>query len=125
MPKELAPGVLYVSDEFAIAGHLCACGCGNKVMTPLGPAEWRFEELRGDPSLAPSIGNWQWPCQSHYWITRGEVIWAPKWTPTQIETGRRSEEERRQAYYRSRERKRRGLLATIWAWLKGLLSRHP
>ena len=28
MPKDLKPGILYVSEEFNIAIHLCACGCG-------------------------------------------------------------------------------------------------
>jgi hypothetical protein len=37
MPREFAPGILYVSDEFGVAGHLCACGCGSKVVVPLGP----------------------------------------------------------------------------------------
>jgi uncharacterized protein DUF6527 len=37
LPRELAPVILYVSEEFGVAGHLCACGCGNKVVTPLGP----------------------------------------------------------------------------------------
>jgi len=36
MPKELSPGILYVSEEFRTAAHLCACGCGSKVRTPLG-----------------------------------------------------------------------------------------
>ena len=40
MPKELKPGVLYVSEEFGAAAHLCACGCGAKIRTPLGPTEW-------------------------------------------------------------------------------------
>ena len=37
MPKQLSPGILYVSEKYSVAGHLCACGCGNKVITPLGP----------------------------------------------------------------------------------------
>ena len=52
-------GVLYVSEKYAVAGHLCACGCGNKVITPLRPEEWSFTEHNGLPSLWPSIGNWQ------------------------------------------------------------------
>ena len=40
IPKTLEPGVLYVSEEFEAAVHLCACGCGLKVSTPLSPTEW-------------------------------------------------------------------------------------
>src|SRR5215210_42875 len=73
IPKELKPGVLYVSEEFGAASHLCACGCGSKIRTPLGPTEWALEEAEGLPTLRPSIGNWQQACQSHYWIYRGKL----------------------------------------------------
>jgi hypothetical protein len=39
--------------------------------------------------LHPSIGNWSFPCQSHYWIRNNRVEWAPKWSREQIERGRR------------------------------------
>jgi hypothetical protein len=120
MPKELNPGVLYVSEEFGAAAHLCACGCGSKIRTPLGPTEWTFEETDNGPTLHPSIGNWQIPCQSHYWIIRGEVIWSTKWTPEQIEAGRHGEEERRHAYYDALDRKRGGILRRFWRWVKSL-----
>lgn len=122
MPKELEPGVLYVSEEFGTAAHLCACGCGAKVRTPLGPTEWSFEEAPGGPTLHPSVGNWQQPCQSHYLIVRGEVRWAEKWTPQQIAAGRRGEERRRRAYYDAIERNR-GILAKMWRWFMGLIRR--
>ena len=99
MPKELKPGVLYVSDEFDIAMHLCACGCGSKVKTPLGPTEWSVKETKRGVTLRPSVGNWQQACQSHYWIIRGDVIWAEKWTEEEISAGRRHEQERRSEYY--------------------------
>ena len=123
MPKELKPQVLYVSEEFEIAAHLCACGCGSKIRTPLGPTEWSFEETDGGPSLNPSVGNWQQPCQSHYWIHRGEIRWADKWTPEQIAAGRRHEEQRRQTYYDALDRKREGIIRKFWRWLKSLFKR--
>jgi len=123
MPKELAPGILYLSEEFDIAMHLCACGCRSKVKTPLGPTEWSVVETKSGPSLRPSVGNWQQGCQSHYWITNGEVRWAEKWTPEQIAAGRRHEEERRHAYYDALDRTRGGTLQRIWSWLKRLLGR--
>lgn len=123
MPKELAPGILYLSEEFDIAMHLCVCGCGSKVKTPLGPTEWSVVETKSGPSLRPSVGNWQQGCQSHYWITNGEVRWAEKWTPQQIAAGRRHEEERRHAYYDALDRTRGGTLQRIWSWLKRLLGR--
>ncbi len=118
MPKQLEPGVLYVCEQFDVAGHLCACGCGNKVITPLGPTEWSFEDAHDGPSLVPSIGSWQLPCKSHYWITHGEVQWADRWTPAQIKRGRQAEEERRRAYFDSRKKPMSNPFAATWRWFK-------
>jgi hypothetical protein len=122
MPSELKPGVLYVSEEFGIAVHLCACGCGSKIKTPLGATEWSLEETRNGPSLRPSIGNWQRPCQSHYWITQGEIEWAPKWTPEEILAGRHREEERRRAYYETLDNTWSRRIRRFWYRVKGLLG---
>lgn len=122
MPKELQPGVLYVSEEFGIAAHLCACGCGSKVRTPLGPTDWTLEETACGPSLHPSIGNWQLPCQSHYWIRRGQIDWSGSWTPEQIAAGRRAEEARARAYYDAKYRSRGGILRRFWRWVKKWLT---
>jgi hypothetical protein len=124
MPKQLEAGILYVSEEFEVAGHLCACGCGSKVITPLGPTEWSFEDRRGKPTLRPSIGSWQLPCKSHYWITAGRVRWAHQWTPDQVERGRQAEEERRRAYFESRKGPKTGLLKAVWKRLKSVFARR-
>ena len=123
MPKDLEPGVLYVSEQFGAAAHRCACGCGSKIRTPLGPTEWSVEETDGGPTLRPSVGNWQQACQSHYLITRGEVIWSAQWTAEQIADGRRREEKRRRAYYDSLDRKRGGVVQKLWRWMKSLFER--
>jgi len=120
IPKELEPGVLYVSEEFGAAAHLCACGCGSKVRTPLGPTDWSVEETNSGPTFFPSVGNWQQACQSHYWIRRGEIKWASKWTSEQIAAGRHGEEQRARAYYDSLDNKRGGTLRRLWRWVKGL-----
>lgn len=119
MPTKLDPGILYVAEKFKAAAHLCACGCGTIVRTPLD--RWSLTETRMGPSLYPSIGNWQEPCQSHYWINRGEVRWADKWTPEQIAAGRQYEEERVRAYHDKLDRKRMGKFRRFWRWLKSLL----
>ena len=122
MPLELSQGILYVSSEYAVAGHLCACGCGAKVITPLGPAEWTFSERDGHPTLYPSIGNWQLLCRSHYFITKGRIQWAGQWSDAQIAAGRHAEEQQRQAYYRSVDRGR-GFWARLWNWVRELFGR--
>lgn len=116
MPKQLQPGVLYAAEQFGAVAHLCPCGCGTKVRTPLGPTEWTLEETAEGPSLSPSVGNWQHPCQSHYWITRGEVEWAKQWTSEGIAAGRRYEAQRREAYYAARQRPN-GKLGRLRKWL--------
>lgn len=122
MPKELKLGVLYVSEEFGAAAHLCACGCGSKIRTPLGPTEWTLEETSRGPTLNPSVGNWQQACQSHYVIHQGEILWAGKWTTAQVAAGRRNEEERRKAYYDDLYRQNGGWLRRLWNFIKGLFE---
>lgn len=123
MPKELKPGVLYVSEEFETAAHLCPCGCGAKIRTPLGPTEWMFKDASSGPTLNPSIGNWQKACKSHYFIRQGEVIWAEEWTPEQITKGRRAEEMQRRAHYDLMYRQRSGILQRAWLLVKSLFVR--
>jgi hypothetical protein len=123
MPKDFLPGVLYVSEEFGIAIHLCACGCATKVKTPLGPTEWSVNETKQGPNLRPSVGNWQQPCQSHYWIDCGEIVWSEKWTAEEIVAGRRYEQERRNEYYTALDRQRGGVWQRFWRRLRGLFGR--
>jgi len=122
MPKDLKPGILYVSEEFDIAIHLCACGCGSKVKTPLGVTEWSVEDTKTGPTLRPSVGSWQQACQSHYLITGGKVVWAEKWTSEEIAAGRRHEQNRRHAHYMALDRKRDGAARKLWHWFKGLFG---
>lgn len=122
IPKTPEAGVLYVSTQFGAAVHLCACGCGAKVSTPLGPTEWALRETASGPTLTPSVGSWQLPCKSHYWISGGKIVWAGEWTPEQILAGRRAEDNRRRAYYDALDRKRGGLLRRLWRWVKSLFQ---
>jgi hypothetical protein len=91
-PDELEEGILYISLEYGNVMHKCACGCGNEVNTPLSPVDWQLLYDGKTISLYPSIGNWNFPCQSHYWITNGEVEWAPKWTKEKIERERKRDQ---------------------------------
>ena len=102
IPSELQEGVLYVSVQYATAVHRCACGCGNKVVTPISPADWQLLFDGDSVSLMPSIGNWQFPCRSHYWIKSDKVRWAEPWTDAQIAAGRQREARDRARYFASR-----------------------
>lgn len=120
MPPQLQPGVLYVAQEFGTAAHLCACGCGSKVRTPLAETEWRLTDHPEGPSLHPSIGNWQRPCQAHYWIARGEIRWSTQWTVAQIAAGRAAEERRRESYYA--DLYRTSLWTRAWRWIRSMFK---
>jgi Family of unknown function (DUF6527) len=84
-PKQLQQGRLYVSEKYSVAIHLCCCGCGEKVVTPLSAAEWQVNIRRDRVSLHPSIGNWSMACRSHYWIRDGRVVWAPSMSKAQMQ----------------------------------------
>ena len=73
---ELEVGRLYISFPYGTAVHLCACGCGQEVVTPLSPQGWKLV-FNGKFSLTPSIGNFQFPCRSHYFIAEEEIRWCP------------------------------------------------
>ena len=76
IPEELEVDVLYVSMTFATAMHLCACGCGREVVTPLSPTDWKLWFDGEHVTLDPSVGNWSFPCRSHYWIRQNGIHWA-------------------------------------------------
>ena len=99
IPEELEDGVLYVSIRFGTVVHKCACGCGEEVVTPLGPAEWRLTYDGRTVSLAPSVGNWSFPCRSHYWIEGGNVRWARGFSGAEVDRVRQEAKARRESYY--------------------------
>jgi hypothetical protein len=89
IPDKLEDGVVYISIPYATVLHLCCCGCRSEVVTPLSPADWSFTFDGQSVSLSPSIGNWSFPCQSHYWIKRNKIQWAQRWSREEIEAARR------------------------------------
>jgi hypothetical protein len=119
MPTELQTGILYVSEEFSTAAHLCPCGCGAKIRTPLGPTEWTVKDHPAGPSLWPSVGNWQRGCRSHYVIAGGDVVWCDTWSDDDVAAGRAAEEERRRLYYDTRQPKPTArLIRRLWDRLR-------
>jgi len=70
-------GNLYISKQYKVAIHLCACGCGQKTVTPICKGEWRLTEIDGKVSLHPSIGNFRGekPYHAHYFITNNKIRW--------------------------------------------------
>jgi hypothetical protein len=99
IPRELEDGVLYISKRYRTASHRCCCGCGTKIVTPLRPTEYELIERGGAVSLEPSIGNWDHPCRSHYWIRGSRVVGAKQMSRAEIEAGRAYDDALKQAYF--------------------------
>ena len=99
MPEQLEAGFLYVSVRYATAMHLCACGCGREVVTPLSPAQWKMTFDGETVSLSPSIGSWALPCRSHYLITRDKVIEAAAWSEDEVAQGQARDRRKRTEHY--------------------------
>lgn len=99
IPDALEEGVLYVSVAYATVVHRCCCGCGREVVTPLSPTDWRITFDGVSITLDPSIGNWSFPCKSHYWIEKNVVVPARKWTQKEISAGRKADARAKREYY--------------------------
>jgi Family of unknown function (DUF6527) len=99
IPDEVKERTLYISVTYCTAVHKCCCGCGREVVTPLSPTAWQLIFDGKTVSLEPSIGSWNLPCQSHYFITKNTVVWAPKWTNKRVSRGRIREANAREKYY--------------------------
>nr|WP_246728134.1 DUF6527 family protein [Mesorhizobium japonicum] len=119
IPAALEPGVLYVSDQYKIAMHLCACGCGSRVPVSLGPAGWTVTVRNGKPTVRPSIGSGQLPCNSHYYITDGRVDWLRPMTASQTVAALQFDHRRREDHYRGQQR---GFFASLWHRIRRLLG---
>lgn len=130
VPRTPEPGTLYISEKYHTAVHLCACGCGRRVVTPLGPMGWKVRVAGAAVTLHPSVGNWNFPCQAHYWIRGNRVVWAPAWSQEQITAGRAADQRRSAAYYSGQEAQQNqpgvqllpssaGFWKRLWNWLCG------
>jgi hypothetical protein len=103
IPEQLEEGILYISIEYCTAIHKCVCGCGNQVVTPISPTDWQITFNGKSISLYPSIGNWNFNCKSHYWITKNQVNFARKWSDFEIANGKKSEGKQKNKYYNKKK----------------------
>lgn len=130
-PRPLEAGMLYYSERFSGAAHACACGCGMEVITPISPVQWRITRNARGVSLRPSIGNWNFPCRSHYWIIDSVVHWSSGMTVDQIRAGRAYNSALREQYFKAKNTEKspsilqsspsadqRNLLARMISWLR-------
>jgi hypothetical protein len=50
-------------------------------------------------SLDPSIGNWSFACQSHYWIKRNKIRWGSPFSEGKIATVRAYDSSTKEKYF--------------------------
>jgi hypothetical protein len=132
IPEHLEHGQLYVCVPYATAAHLCCCGCASKVVTPITPTDWRLTYDGETVTLHPSIGNWGFACESHYWIENNQVVWAGRLSRTEIEAGRRADRRSKADFFKNRDERGAdaGLAASrnggshsaLWRLLKRFVS---
>lgn len=103
IPNNLEENKIYISIKYNTAVHKCACGCGEEVVTPLSPNDWKMTYDGERISLYPSIGNWSYKCRSHYWIKQNNIVWAENWSNEKIKQVRKNETK-------NRENKSKGIL---------------
>lgn len=121
IPAELEANVIYISIPFCTAIHLCVCGCGKEVVTPLSPTDWQLHFDGKTISLSPSIGNWSFECQSHYFIRRNQIEYAMKWSDKEIEKGRDHDRKHKEHYYANPQQKEQTeppRKKKRWKWLR-------
>ena len=102
VPDVLEDGVLYISVQYATASHKCACGCGQRVVTPIKPTDWSLTWNGEEVSLDPSVGNWSFSCRSHYWIRNNKIVWSRPFSDYEIGLVRDKDTRGRLAYFKRR-----------------------
>lgn len=82
--KDMKQGVLYLKqnkeDGTYESFHLCPCGCGEPVYLQYGGKGWDLKlNMEGDElksvTINPSVGCFDFPCKSHYFIRDNKIIW--------------------------------------------------
>lgn len=87
LPKsvnDMKPGILYLkhnNDGTYESFHLCPCGCGEPVYLQYGGKGWdlKFSSVGAEGlssvTINPSIGCFDIPCKSHYFIRNNKIVW--------------------------------------------------
>lgn len=132
IPDKLSPGKLYISIPYKTASHMCCCGCGQEVVTPISPTDWRVTFNGQSATLDPSIGNWSFDCRSHYLIVNDRIHWAEEWTPELIERGRERDRANKKKAFLQAQNASEGIVKSttkpsnadgLIGWLKSLFKK--
>jgi uncharacterized protein DUF6527 len=90
---------LHLQTFVARHGEIKNAGRQRGCRFPLGPTDWKLIFDGKTISVEPSIGNWSFTCQSHYWIRNNAVVWAPRWSKDRIAAGRAYDQQAKERYF--------------------------
>jgi hypothetical protein len=93
LPSLVGAFEFYYSQRFEMAAMACACGCGHRVMLNLLD-QHQLQVEDGLPTITPSILVSDAPCLSHFFVQRGEVIWAQQWSKKTVDNVMQSQVRR-------------------------------
>jgi Family of unknown function (DUF6527) len=82
-----------------ISSWFCSSRRSTQLVTPLGPTDWKLIFDGKTISLDPSIGNWSFTCQSHYWIRNNTALWAARWSKGKIDAARAHDCQAKDKYF--------------------------
>jgi len=115
-PVVLEQDILYISRAYSTTAHLCASGCGFRVVLPLGKGGWTLIDKQG-LTISPSVHVPK--CNSHYWIRHGRIQWAQQLSADEIQAYGAAD----QLEY-NEELRKKSLGDRVKAFLKRLIGRH-
>jgi hypothetical protein len=119
MPSELSEGTLYISMEYNTVKHKCCCGCGEDVVTPLNPTDWKLIYDGETISLSPSVGNWNLPCRSHYFIKHSKIQWCGSWSENQVKEGKEQDQLNKEKHFSSASKpNKQNIFNNLWKKFK-------
>lgn len=116
--------ILYISMDYATVVHSCCCGCGDRVVTPLTPTDWRMTFDGESISLHPSVGNWNQKCRSHYVIQQNRVLEAGAWSSAQVEAERRRDQMAKALHYGQPNADKSGIVVTAEGYASGTANQE-
>lgn len=115
IPSDLQSCNFYYSSRFRTSAHLCACGCGSKIVLPIRDNEWHLQIEEDGFTLDPSVGNREFACRSHYRIIEGRLKWYQPMSDREVELSRARDLRHRQRVYPMPKKK-------LWERLLGRLK---
>ncbi len=105
IPDRLADNILYISLEYRTAIHKCGCDCGHEIVTPISPNDWQLTFDGKTITLYPSIGNYNLPCQSHYWIRNNIIQFVQDHQEKKVKGEKKAANKRKKSIFSKQKKK--------------------